>query len=83
MSAPLMCYPTNPLQVARLNDDDFEALLLSVWNAPLPRRVVRIHAARRDQITAMMEGGMTRVDVAKHLNLTPSMISKILTGARN
>ncbi len=40
-----MSYPTNVGKLLNLNNEEWEALLASVWNAPVPRAVVRLNAA--------------------------------------
>lgn len=77
-------YETDPAIVADLNDEDYAALLESVWNAPLPRKVVRIDSRPRKLIIrALLDQGLSRKEVSARLNLSICLISLILSGKRN
>lgn len=91
-----MSYPLDPVALAILTDDEWSALLLSVWNAPLPRTIVRLlpepepakqrvtaPAGRRALALERVAKGEKKADIAKALGVSPSMLSKILKGERN
>jgi hypothetical protein len=92
-----MSYPTDPLKILRLTDEESEALLASVWSAPVPRPIVRIPLASKDTTLkrktapagrkgyalARIAKGDKRCDIAFSLGISASMLSRILTGARN
>ena len=80
-----MSYETDPLILCRHTDEEWDALLASVWSAPLPREAVRLveEPTRKQRIEAMLASGQHRKDVAAALNLSISMVSLILSGKRN
>lgn len=92
-----MSYPTDPLKILRLTDEETEALLASVWSAPVPRPIVRIPlsskdsplkrktapAGRREYALARIAEGDKRCDIAFSLGISTSMLSRVLTGNRN
>lgn len=41
-----MTYETDPVKLSRLTPEEWDALLMSVWSAPVPREVIRLGRAR-------------------------------------
>lgn len=79
-----MSYETCPSILATYSDEQWETLLASVWNAPVPRRLVRIvrEPTLKQRIEAMLRRGMARKQIAADLNVSLSTISLHLSGKR-
>lgn len=78
-------YETDPLKILVMSDDEWDALILATWNAPLPRTVVRVPdrlPSRKEVIEGMLAQGLKRKDVSERLGLGHSIISLILSGKR-
>lgn len=116
-----MSYPTDPLALAMLTEDEWEALLAGIRAnpAPVPRPIVRLMPLpdvvvtlsdvrlswrgydddsepvegaqerlrappnRRAIALARIACGEKKIDIAKSFGISPSLLSKILSGIRN
>ncbi len=88
-----MSYPTNVHELLKLTEEEWEALLASVWSAPVPRVVVRLTlpvgagmSKPGERLAYALERiavGDKKHDIARALGVSPSLLSKILSGVRN
>lgn len=80
-------YPTDISILTQLTETEWEKLLSSVWNAPVPRTVVRVpetnaKISRRERIEALLALGLNQRAVAAQLNLSVSLVCRALKGER-
>lgn len=80
-------YPTDISILSELSEVEWEKLLADVWNAPVPRTIVRVpetnaKISRRQRIEALLAMGLNQRAIAAQLNLSVSLVCRALKGDR-
>lgn len=77
-----MTYETDLAKLATLTPEEWQELLRSTWSAPSPRPIVRIPITRRADVLEQVALGRKKLQIARKLGISASLVSKILRGCR-